>query len=107
MVQKIALMVLGVIALLGVALMTVQIKSLTGEYVAGSNVGSWYAGEQIAQLPPDQACVFAGHPPSASPSVLADERFGTLLSKCGDGALVPLVQTIIVPGPKDPPIFIG
>ncbi len=107
MVQKIAIVILGIIALLGVAMMTWQVKSLTGDYVVGNNVGSWAAGTQIAQLQPDEACVYSGHPPSSVPSVTTDERFGTLVSVCGDGARVPIVQTVYVAGPNDPSIFIG
>jgi|GEM_PF-3824463 len=107
MVQKIAIVILGIIALLGVVLMTWQVKSMTGDYVVGNNVGSWAAGTQIAQLEPDEACIYSGHPPSANPSVERDERFGTLLSVCGDGERVPLVQTVYVAGPKDKSIFIG
>jgi len=107
MVQKLAVVILGIIAIIGVALMTWQVKSLTGEYVGGSGVGRWYAGNQIVQLPPDEACIYAGHPPNNIPTVTTDERFGTMVSICGDGSAVPVVQTAYVSGPKEYPIFIG
>jgi len=107
MVQKLAVVILGIIAILGVAMMTWQVKSLTGEFSAGSGVGNWYAGKQIVQLQPDEACSYSGHPPNTVPTITRDERFGTLISICGDGAAVPATQTAYVSGPKEYPIFIG
>lgn len=107
MVQKLAVVILGIIAIIGVALMTWHVKTLTGNYSAASGVGSWYAGNQIIQLPPDEACIYAGHPPNNIPTVTTDKRFGTHISICGDGSAVPLTQTAYVSGPKEYPIFIG
>ena len=96
MVQKIGLVLLAGIAILGIGMLTFHVNNIaTGQYYA-SGGGRWWYGPQIAQLDPDQACTYSGHPPS-DPWRVETNEYNTLVSVCADGARVPTVQTIIVP----------
>jgi len=99
MVQKLALLLLGLIAVVAIVGLTVQLKdTLTGQYVA-SGGGRFYYGPMKAQLQPDEACIYQGFDP-LSPQQVYTNEFGTLMSVCRNGDQfvgVPIVQTIIAP----------
>jgi hypothetical protein len=98
MMQKLALILLGFVALVAIGGLTLQLRdSLTGQYYA-SGGGRWYYGPQKAQMSPSEACLYAGLVPAEPPRVFTN-AYGTLLSACyKDGQLVgvPLIQTVFV-----------
>jgi len=98
MVHKLALVFLGLIAVVAIGGLTVQLKDVvTGSYYA-SGGGKYYYGPQIAQLQPDEACIYQGLEPSYPWKVYTNE-YGTVMSMCkrnGELVGVPVVQTIQV-----------
>jgi len=98
MVQKLALLFLGLIAVVATVGLTMQIKELvTGSYVA-SGGGRYYYGPQKAQMQPDEACVYSGFEPVVPWQVYTNE-WGTVMSACRVGNQyvgVPVVQTVVV-----------
>ncbi len=99
MVQKIALALLAVVAVLAVGLFTLELKNeTTGQYYA-SGGGRYYYGTMKAQLQPDEACIYQGFEPVYPVQVYTNE-YGTLMSLCKLGEQfvgVPIVQTVLVP----------
>ena len=96
MVQKVGLMLTGLVAVVAIGILLIQLQdTLTGNYVKTGG-GYWYFGPQKAQLQPDEACRYAGHEPALPWNVRTNE-YGTQVSVCADGAEVPMVQTIVVP----------
>lgn len=95
MVQKIAMSLLMVIAVVALVGFTWNWNELTGNFVK-SGGGSWYYGPMRAQMEPKEACIAAGLQP-VSPAEVFRNSYGTALSLCRQGENlvgVPLVQTI-------------
>ena len=98
MVQKLALVFLGLIAVVAIGGLILKVGNVaTGQYVAVGG-GRYYYGPQRAQMQPDEACIYAGFEPIYPPRIFTNE-YGTVVSECKRGSgtvIVPLVQTIIV-----------
>ena len=63
MMNKLGLVLLGFVAVVAIGGFTLQLRSeLTGLYSA-SGGGRWYYGPQIAQLAPDEACIYSNLEP--------------------------------------------
>ena len=98
MVHKLALVFLGLIAVVAIGGLTVQLKDVvTGNYYAAGG-GKYYYGPQKAQLQPDEACIYQSYEPLYPWNVYTNE-YGTIMSLCkndGEFVGVPVVQTIRV-----------
>ncbi len=96
--QKVYLIFFAFIAAVSMGVLLVELHdTVTGQYVA-SGGGKWYYGNQIAQMQPDEACIYQGLEP-VYPQHVVTNKYGTLESVCKDGnrlVTVPLVQTVRV-----------
>ncbi len=95
MVQKIAVSLLVLVAVIALVGFTWNWNDLTGNFVA-SGGGRWYYGPMRAQMEPAEACIASGLQP-VYPSEVFRNDYGTALSLCRQGENlvgVPLVQTI-------------
>lgn len=100
MVQKLSLMIFGLIALVAVGGIILELKdTVTGQYYAGGGIGRWYGGTQRVQLQPDEACIYSGLQPLHPWRVYTNE-YGSPMSLCQKGDVfvgVPVWQTVYVP----------
>ena len=99
MVQKLALLFFGLIALVAIGGIVLELRdTVTGQYYAYGG-GRWHTGTQIVQLEPDEACIYSGFEP-VYPVRVESNKYGTLVSICKSGdqyVSVPVIQTIYVP----------
>ncbi len=99
MVQRVGLTFLAIISVVAVGGLIFEFTGAgtTGQYYAAGG-GRWYYSAQIAQLQPDEACIYSGFRP-LDPWRVETNEFGTVVSLCNDNGrivTVPVVQTVIV-----------
>lgn len=92
--------VLGIFAIVAVSIFMMALhSSATGNYVAGGGGRYTYDQPKLAQMQPDEACVYAGFE-AVYPQRVFKNEWGTWMSTCRNGnefVAVPLMQMVIVP----------
>jgi len=100
MVNKLGLLLFGIVAIVAITMISLMLQdSITGKYVTIGGGRYTYEPPKIAQMQPDEACVYAGFEPVYPVRVFRGE-YGALMSTCRDGAefvAVPVVQTVMIP----------